>query len=54
MYYGAVPVFLLPTDLEPSCYDIRGDQVAIGIENGRVLSFDIDRVSLNSIYEQSA
>ena len=51
--YGAVPVFLLPTDFEPLCYDIRGDQVAIGLGNGRVLSFDIDRVSLNSIYKYS-
>ncbi len=51
VYYGAVPVFLLPTDFEPGCYDINGDQVAIGLRNGRVLSFDIDRVSLNLIYE---
>ena len=48
--YGAVPVFLLPTDFEPLCYDIRGDQVAIGLRNGRVLSFNIDRISLTLIY----
>ncbi|KAL9095987.1 MAG: hypothetical protein Q9163_006480, partial [Psora crenata] len=52
--YGAVPVFHLPTDFEPRCYDIRGDQVAIGLKNGRVLSFDIDRVSLDLIYKHSA
>lgn len=49
--YGAVPVFHLPTDSKPQCYDTRGDQVAIGLENGQVLSFDIDRISLNLIYK---
>jgi WD40 repeat protein len=52
--YGAVPVFLLPSDFEPRCYDVRGDQVTIGFRNGRVLSFDINRISLNSIFKNSA
>ena len=46
-------VFLLSTNFEPLCYDIREDQVTIELENDRVLSFDIDRVSLNSIYKYS-
>ena len=54
VYYRAVPVFLLPTDFEPQCHDIRGDQVTIGLRNGRVLSFDIDRISLNSIYKKDS
>ena len=54
VYYGAVPVFFLPTDFEPQCHDVKGDQVAVGLKNGRVLSFDIDRTSLNSIYKHSA
>ena len=54
MSYGAVPIFLLPTDFESQCYDVRGDQVTIGLRNGRVLSFDIDCMSLNSIYKTSA
>lgn len=52
--YGAVPIFLLPTDFESQRYDVRGDQVTIGLRNGRVLSFDIDCMSLNSIYITSA
>ncbi|KAH8797868.1 hypothetical protein F5884DRAFT_825522 [Xylogone sp. PMI_703] len=52
--YGAVPVFLLPSDFKLLCYDVRGDQVAVGFTNGRVLSFDIDRISLNSIFKNSA
>ena len=51
--YEAMSVFLLSTNFEPLCYDIREDQVTIELENDRVLSFDIDRVSLNSIYKYS-
>ncbi|KFZ20614.1 hypothetical protein V501_00012, partial [Pseudogymnoascus sp. VKM F-4519 (FW-2642)] len=46
IYYGAMPVFLLPSDFEVQCYDVRGDQLAIGFRNGRVLTFDIDREKL--------
>ncbi|KUJ24617.1 putative G-protein beta WD 40 repeat-containing protein [Mollisia scopiformis] len=49
VYYGLVPVFLLPTDFQLQCYDVRGDQVAMGFGNGRVLSLNIDRRSLNTI-----
>jgi hypothetical protein len=31
IYYEAVPVFRLPSEFEPQCHDIRGDQVTIGI-----------------------
>ncbi|KAL8998435.1 MAG: hypothetical protein Q9188_006099 [Gyalolechia gomerana] len=47
--YGALPVLRLQPDSMPTCYDVRDDQVAIGFRNGRVLNFDIDRQSLNSI-----
>jgi hypothetical protein len=51
--YGAMPVFYLPLDFELQCHDVRGDQLAIGFHNGRVLSFDINRKSLNAIFKNS-
>ncbi|KAM3077982.1 hypothetical protein ACMFMF_004395 [Clarireedia jacksonii] len=51
VYYGAVPLFFLSLDFKPICYDERGDQLVIGLKSGRVLSFDIDRRSLHSIYK---
>jgi dipeptidyl aminopeptidase/acylaminoacyl peptidase len=53
IYYGAMPVFLLPSDFELQCHDVRGDQLTIGFRNGRVLSFDMNRISLNSIFKNS-
>jgi WD40 repeat protein len=53
IYYGAVPVFLLPSDFKPQCYAVRDNQVIIGFSNSRVLSFDINRISLNSIFKNS-
>jgi WD40 repeat protein len=49
IYYGAAPVLRLPSDFQPQCYDMQGNQVAIGFRNGRVLSFDIDRRNLQSV-----
>lgn len=46
IYYGTMPVLLLPSDFEVQCHDVRGDQLAIGFSNGRVLTFDIDREKL--------
>ena len=54
IYYGAVPVFRLTSDFESQSYDGRDDQVAIGFTNGRVLSFTIDRRSLNFALKESA
>ncbi|KFY06270.1 hypothetical protein V492_08093 [Pseudogymnoascus sp. VKM F-4246] len=54
IYYGAMPVFALPLDFEVQCHDAIGDQLAIGFHNGRVLSFYINRKSLNSIFENLA
>ncbi|KAF4627652.1 hypothetical protein G7Y89_g10498 [Cudoniella acicularis] len=51
--YGVVPVFFLPPDFKPQCYDIRGDQVTIEFRNSRVLSFDINRTSLDLILKTS-
>jgi WD40 repeat protein len=30
IYYGAAPVFRLPSDFEAECHDVRGNQVTIG------------------------
>ena len=46
VYYGALPVLFLPLDFQVRCYNVKGDQVAIGFTNGRVLSFDINRNSI--------
>ncbi|OCK96077.1 putative G-protein beta WD 40 repeat-containing protein [Cenococcum geophilum 1.58] len=47
IHYGAVPVFRLAPDVELTCFDIKDNQVAIGLRNGRVLSFNVDRRSLH-------
>lgn len=44
-----MPFFRLPSDFQSSCYDVQGDQVTIGFQNGQVLSFDIDRSILQAI-----
>jgi hypothetical protein len=54
IYYGAMPVLRLTSDFEPRCYDGRGNQAAIGLGNGRVLSFEIDRRSLHLALKESA
>ena len=54
IYYGTVPVLRLTSDFEPQCYDGRGNQAAIGLKNGRVLSFEIDRRSLHLALKESA
>ncbi|CAG8890696.1 unnamed protein product [Penicillium egyptiacum] len=47
--YGEIPFFRLPSDFQPSSHDMQGDHVAIGFQNGHVLSFHIDRRILQSI-----
>jgi WD40 repeat protein len=47
--YERIPFFRLPSDFQPLSYDMLGDKVAIGFENGQVLSFNIDRRILQSI-----
>ncbi|OBT95231.2 hypothetical protein VE01_07574 [Pseudogymnoascus verrucosus] len=54
IYYGAMPIFRLPLDFEVQCHDAIGDQLGIGFRNGQVLSFYINRKSLNSIFKNSA
>ena len=46
IYHGKASLFRLTSDLVPSCYDVHGGQVAIEFENGRVLSFEVDRQNL--------
>ena len=43
LYYGTVRLLRLASDSEPRYYDTDGDQVAVGLSNGHVLVFDIDR-----------
>ena len=47
IHYGAVRVFRLAPDVELTCFDVKDNQVAIGVKNGRVLSFNVDRRSLH-------
>ncbi|EED14601.1 G-protein beta WD- 40 repeats containing protein, putative [Talaromyces stipitatus ATCC 10500] len=47
--YGGMPIIRLLSDSRPISYDVQGDQVAVGFLNGQVLSFDINRCSLQSI-----
>lgn len=48
IYYGEMPIVLLPIDFKQQCRDVRGDQVSIEFSNGQVLSFDINRFILSS------
>ncbi|KAJ6065290.1 G-protein beta WD- 40 repeats containing protein [Penicillium canescens] len=47
--YGDMPFFRLPSDFQSSTSGVQGDQVAIGLRNGQVLMFDIDRRILQSM-----
>lgn len=49
IFYEGYPVLLLPSDFRPACFDVLGDQIAVGFLNGRVLSFAIDRSRVQSI-----
>ncbi|KAJ5908034.1 G-protein beta WD- 40 repeats containing protein [Penicillium taxi] len=47
--YGEMHLLRLPSNFIPSCYDSRSDQLTIGFQNGRVLSFAFDASSLQSL-----
>jgi WD40 repeat protein len=47
--YGDMPLIRIPSEFIPSCDDAQGDQLTVGFSNGRVLSFNIDRSSLQSM-----
>ncbi|CAI7616955.1 unnamed protein product [Penicillium discolor] len=49
IFYGEAPFFRLPSDFQSSSSDVQGGQVAIGLRNGQVFSFDIDRHLLQSM-----
>ena len=51
IHYGSVPIIRLAPDVQPRCFDVKEDQVAIGFGNGDVLSFDIHYISLYSALE---
>ena len=42
-----MPILRLQPDSEPICYDTNYDRVTVGFGNGRVLSFEIDRLRLH-------
>ncbi|KAM3156534.1 hypothetical protein ABEW05_002962 [Botrytis cinerea] len=51
--YGEMPIVHLPFYFEVCCYNTMGDQMAICLINGKVLIFDINRASLDSILKGS-
>ncbi|KAJ5291841.1 G-protein beta WD- 40 repeats containing protein [Penicillium angulare] len=51
--YGDVLFFRLPFHMQPACYDVQGDRIAIGLANGRVSSFVFDRWRLHSMLEKA-
>ncbi|KAK6503249.1 hypothetical protein TWF481_008278 [Arthrobotrys musiformis] len=51
IYYGGIGVFALPVHPIVTTCDIRGDRVAIGLEDGQVLVFKFDRELLRSMLE---
>ncbi|CCD53466.1 hypothetical protein BofuT4_P135110.1 [Botrytis cinerea T4] len=51
--YGEMPIVHLPFYFGVCCYDTMGDQMAICLINGKVLIFDINRASLDSILKGS-
>lgn len=44
-----MPLVRIPSDFISACDDAQGDRLAIGIFNDRVLSFNIDRSSFQSM-----
>lgn len=53
LYYKSFPILLLRPDSEPTCYDTYNDRISVGFKNGRVLTFDIDRLLLGSALQCS-
>lgn len=53
--YGSAPVLKFPPDFVAECFvvDASGDHMVFGFQNGRVLSFDIDRGLLRSWLNKS-
>jgi WD40 repeat protein len=45
---GPIPILCLPPGFDVACYVVNKEQLAIGLKNGRVLTFTIDRRSLLS------
>jgi WD40 repeat protein len=46
--YGKLRLLRLAPDFELDCQHTYGDRIAIGLRNGRVLIFDIDRAALDA------
>lgn len=53
-YYKTTPILRLTLDLDPRCYDRRGNRVAIVFSRDLVLSCDIDRRRLQLALNESA
>jgi WD40 repeat protein len=44
------PILRLPAGFDVTYFDVKGDQLAMGLVNGRVLAFRIDRRRVNASY----
>jgi hypothetical protein len=53
IYYRTLPVLRIPAEFIPSCFDVRGNQVAIGCNSGQALVIYLDCRKLDVILEQS-
>ncbi|KAF3910663.1 hypothetical protein ABW21_db0206179 [Orbilia brochopaga] len=54
IYYGSMRLLRLPLEYKVAQHDTRGDQLAIGFENGKILSIHIDQKLLHPILRSSA
>lgn len=52
IFYEEYPILYLPPDFRPTCFDVLGDQIAVGFLSGRVLTFAIDRSRVQSILKE--
>ncbi|KAK5312504.1 hypothetical protein LTR93_011303 [Exophiala xenobiotica] len=46
------PILRLPAGFDITNFDVKGDQLALGLSNGRVLAFRIDRKHVNAGYSR--
>jgi len=46
--YGGKPILRLPVGFVVTQFDVKGDQLAVALTDGRVLAFKIDRRCINA------
>ena len=44
--YGVTDILWLPPEYRPTCYDVRGNHIALGLVSGRVIFMEIDMVDM--------